>query len=373
MKKQINPNIKAHLLRSAFYLILLLAVGVIPFSLAQRNSVRSPSTNSAVTTQSASAPGPHVGGTGPLSKYFLTAGDQGTNWTVQGNAVVNSWAQHHPEDLGEYAISVTATMKTLHNGNDGQCCGSEYRLDGTYTGTDFAYPPGGYKFYDGASDGTHNYSIDYFSGGVYRMNADWSSPTLLFNAPSCYLGITYDRATDTLWISQFCGSTVEHRSLSGAILSSFTVPFTSVTCLAIDPADATLWMGTQNDLGTFYQYSQAGALLNTATYTELIDQNTLGGEFQTAPTQITLRAEGRKVNGVDTVRLTWSGATSSQVDIYRCVQRVNECNPAVIATTANDGRYIDSTGHTGQAGFRYKVCEAGTQTCSKAAGVTFER
>src|SRR5205807_1660681 len=70
--------------------------------------------------------------------------------------------------------------------------------------------------------------------------------------------------------------------------------------------------------------------------------------------QITLRAEGRKVNGVDTVRLTWSGATSSQVDIYRCVQHVNECNPAVIATTRNDGRYNDSTGHTGQAGFRYK-------------------
>jgi YVTN family beta-propeller protein len=93
----------------------------------------------------------------------------------------------------------------------------------------------------------------------------------------------------------------------------------------------------------------------------------------TPPPQIRLRAEGRKVNGVDTVRLTWSGATSNQVDIYRCVQRVNECTPAVIATTANDGRYIDSTGHTGQAGFRYKVCEAGTQTCSRAAGVTFER
>lgn len=93
----------------------------------------------------------------------------------------------------------------------------------------------------------------------------------------------------------------------------------------------------------------------------------------TPPPQITLRAAGRKVNGVDTVLLIWSGATSSQVDIYRCVQRLHGCDPVVIATTTNDGRYIDSTGHTRQAGFRYKVCEAGTQTCSKAAGVTFER
>ena len=38
MKKQTNPNIKAHLLRSAFYVLLLLAVWVIPFALGQRNS-----------------------------------------------------------------------------------------------------------------------------------------------------------------------------------------------------------------------------------------------------------------------------------------------------------------------------------------------
>src|SRR5438045_8574452 len=35
MKKQINPTIKAHLLRSAFYLLLLVTVCAIPFALAQ--------------------------------------------------------------------------------------------------------------------------------------------------------------------------------------------------------------------------------------------------------------------------------------------------------------------------------------------------
>src|SRR5206468_7508487 len=40
MKKQINPTIKAHLLRSAFYLLLLLAVCAIPFALAQRNAAK---------------------------------------------------------------------------------------------------------------------------------------------------------------------------------------------------------------------------------------------------------------------------------------------------------------------------------------------
>src|SRR6266550_3339641 len=38
MKKQLNPTIKAHLIRGVFYLLLLLAVCVIPFALAQRNT-----------------------------------------------------------------------------------------------------------------------------------------------------------------------------------------------------------------------------------------------------------------------------------------------------------------------------------------------
>ena len=38
MKKQINPTIKAHLIRGAFYLLLLLAVCAIPFALARRNT-----------------------------------------------------------------------------------------------------------------------------------------------------------------------------------------------------------------------------------------------------------------------------------------------------------------------------------------------
>src|SRR5206468_892545 len=44
MKKQINPTIKAHLIRGAFYLLLLVAVCAIPFALAQRNAVKRPVT-----------------------------------------------------------------------------------------------------------------------------------------------------------------------------------------------------------------------------------------------------------------------------------------------------------------------------------------
>ena len=55
MKKQINPTIKAHLIRGAFYLLLLLAVCAIPFALATQSRSRG-TTKQGVATNAASHP-----------------------------------------------------------------------------------------------------------------------------------------------------------------------------------------------------------------------------------------------------------------------------------------------------------------------------
>ena len=84
---------------------------------------------------------------------------------------------------GEYAIAVAGSVKTLHNGNcgGGGCgLGADYSLAFGYSGTDYTYPPVQASFYDGASDGTNNYSVDYSGGGVYRFDANWTNPALLF-------------------------------------------------------------------------------------------------------------------------------------------------------------------------------------------------
>lgn len=78
---------------------------------------------------------------------------------------------------------------------------------------------------------------------------------------------------------------------------------------------------------------------------------------------ITLTATGRKVRGQHTIDLSWSGATSTNVDIYR--------DGGLLTTTANDGAHTDSTSNRGQATYTYQVCEAGTSTCSNEATVTF--
>src|SRR5881409_4452343 len=59
MKKQINPNVKAHLIRCVFYLLLMLTVCMIPFALAQRTTAKGnrPATTITVTNGNDSGPG----------------------------------------------------------------------------------------------------------------------------------------------------------------------------------------------------------------------------------------------------------------------------------------------------------------------------
>ena len=79
--------------------------------------------------------------------------------------------------------------------------------------------------------------------------------------------------------------------------------------------------------------------------------------------QITLAVRGYRVHWRQRVDLSWTGATSSNVDVYR--------NGVQIVATLNDGVYTDSPGRHGPATYTYRVCNAGNQTCSDQATVTF--
>ncbi|MBR9990579.1 MAG: S8 family serine peptidase [Gemmatimonadetes bacterium] len=78
---------------------------------------------------------------------------------------------------------------------------------------------------------------------------------------------------------------------------------------------------------------------------------------------ISLSASAYKVRGVVSVDLTWSGASSTSVNVFR--------DGSNIATTANDGAYTDNTGIRGGGSLTYRVCEAGTSTCSNDVTVNF--
>src|SRR4030095_17043074 len=80
---------------------------------------------------------------GPIGAYFLTAGDNGVNWIVQG-ATATFYQQKQYLNYGESAVAVGDTVRTLHNnvfGTGG--FGSQYTLTGPYTGATLPQPPSG--------------------------------------------------------------------------------------------------------------------------------------------------------------------------------------------------------------------------------------
>jgi hypothetical protein len=110
--------------------------------------------------------------------------------------------------------------------------------------------------------------------------------------------------------------------------------------------------------GTSYYY------VVTATDTAG-NESAASGEASATPVAppISLTARGYKVKGYQRVDLTWSGARSATVDVFRDGTR--------ITTTPNDGFHTDVINRKGAGTYRYRICEAGASTCSPEAIVVF--
>jgi thermitase len=114
---------------------------------------------------------------------------------------------------------------------------------------------------------------------------------------------------------------------------------------------------TYTDGGT---YTVILTVTDNETASDSVFQDVTVSSGSTDPT---LTVTGYKVKGRQKADLTWSGATSDNVDIYR--------DGAPIVTTANDGFHTDNIDQVGGGSYTYQVCEAGTSTCSNEATVTF--
>lgn len=117
--------------------------------------------------------------------------------------------------------------------------------------------------------------------------------------------------------------------------------------------------------GSFSAVLPAGTHTITAS---VIDSGGAGGQDSIAVTVNTvggigLSVSGYKVRGQQKADLSWSGANSTNVDVFR--------DGNTITTTANDGFYTDDINNKGSGSYNYQVCEEGTSTCSNIATVSF--
>ena len=95
---------------------------------------------------------------------------------------------------------------------------------------------------------------------------------------------------------------------------------------------------------------------------DYLTANGCGGGVTPPPSgDISMTADGYRSKGKNRVDLSWSGASTSNVDIYR--------NGALYRTTTNDGAYTDSFRTSGS--YTYSICDAGTTNCSADVTVTF--
>ena len=115
-----------------------------------------------------------------------------------------------------------------------------------------------------------------------------------------------------------------------------------------------------------HAYSDGGTFTVILTVTDDLGATAQSSQDVTVSAPVTgiqLFANPYKVKGKHTVDLTWSGATTVQVEIRR--------DGAVIATTTNDGAYTDAINDKGAASYTYLLCETGTGVCSSPVTVVF--
>ena len=190
-----------------------------------------------------------------------------------------------------------------------------------------------------------------------------------------------------------CGQNNRNANISGAQMAvqqtgscggntppvaSFTFSCTALSCNFTDTSsdfDGTIsaWNWQFGDGGSSTAQNPSHTYAGSGTYSVTLTV-TDNGSAQDSDSQnvtvssgggggINLSASGRKVKGVQHADLTWTGATSGTVDVYR--------NGVIITTTPNDGAHTDNIGAKGSATYIYKVCNAGTSTCSNDSTVVF--
>jgi subtilisin family serine protease len=161
-------------------------------------------------------------------------------------------------------------------------------------------------------------------------------------------------------------------------VASFTASCTDLTCTFTDTstdADGSIasrsWALGDGATASNAVLTHTYAAAQTYTVTVLVTDN--GGATGSAsrsvtvtapPTgDITLSVRAYKVSNRKRADLTWSGATSTHVDVFR--------DNSKITTVTNSGSYTHATKETGGGSHTYRVCEAGTTRCSPSVTVTY--
>ena len=126
----------------------------------------------------------------------------------------------------------------------------------------------------------------------------------------------------------------------------------------------TLYSDTSLTASTTYTYQvRASNTGGDSTYSNTDWATTDAPPTPPPPGSFTLDVVGYKNKGRQKADLTWSGATTANVDVYR---------DGYLTTTVNDEAYTDNIDRRGGGSYTYTVCEEGSTTvCSNDVTISF--
>ena len=250
--------------------------------------------------------------TAPVASFSFSCTDLSCAFDGTGSSDADGDALSYSWNFGDGA---TATGSTATH---------TYANDGSYTVT--------LTVSDGTDTGSDTQTVTVSSSTANQ------APTASFTSSCADLGCSFDGSgssdsdgTIAGWSWSFgdgATSTAQNPSHSYAAGGTYTVTLT-----VTDDAGAT----------------------DTSSQDVTVSEPSTGG--------VTLSANGFKNKGRWTTDLSWDGATTTNVDIYR--------DGGLLTTTADDGLYTDATDFKGGGSLTYQVCEAGSSVCSDTVTVNF--
>jgi hypothetical protein len=191
----------------------------------------------------------------------------------------------------------------------------------------------------------------YPASGSGSGSSQNTAPSLTISAPANNTSVTKGTAVT------FTGSATDSQdgnltyriTWSSDLVGQFGV---GATVSAVLPVGTNVVTASVND--------NAG-VVTTAQITVNVSSSTSSPPPSTSV--ISLSANAYRLKNQPRVDLTWDGAATASVDVYR--------NGARVTTTPNDGAWSDSLGRKARGTYSYKVCEAGSTTCSNTASIVF--
>jgi len=215
-----------------------------------------------------------------------------------------------------------------------------------------------WDFGDGNTSNAQNPSHTYSANGTYAVA----------------LTVTDDNGAEDTAAKDV---TVSSSTTNNPPMADFTFTTTNLTANFSDQStdsDGSIasWSWNFGDGNTSTTQNPGHTYGTDGTYTVTLTVTDDDGESDSASEDVTvssseneisLTASGYKVRGRHHIDFSWSGANSTNVDIY--------VDNVIVNTTSNDGSYTHSTTNVGGGSYLVKVCEAGTSTCSNEVTVTF--